>query len=110
MILTANQKRQLRHLWKGELTYEEIADEMGFSEDTLGVAVKFLGLPERDTSNVYMPTPADIRLAAAKIRAAWTQEEREDRLKAAWSARMTTGADNHHGATRGSADGADASS
>jgi len=107
MILTANQKRQLRHLWKGELTYEEIADEMGFSQDLLGEAVLFLGLPDRDTSNVFMPTSADIRLAAAKIRAEWSQDEREDRLKAATSARMATGADKHHDATGRSADGAD---
>lgn len=88
MKLTPNQKRALRHLWKGELTLDEIAEEMCFTAEELDVAVALLGLPEREETDVYLPTREEILLAAAQIRAGWTQAEREARLAAARSVRM----------------------
>lgn len=75
----ANRKRQIRHLWKGELTDGEIAETMGL---TLGELLQFaesLDLPEREESAVFLPTPEQIRLAAAAIRAGWTRAELEAR-------------------------------
>jgi hypothetical protein len=97
MNLTPNQKRALRHLWKGELTLEEIAEEMCFSAEQLDAAVALLGLPEREETDIYLPTREEILLAAAEIRAGWTQAEREARLASARSVRMedATELDNH---------------
>ena len=39
-----------------------------------------LGLTDRVEPDVYVPTPAQIREAAARIRFGWTQAEREARL------------------------------
>jgi hypothetical protein len=82
----ANQKRKLRHLWKGEHTLEEICEEMAMAEpellafaDTLG-----LSLDERPEIDVYLPSPEEIRLATAEIRAGWTPAELEAR-RMPWS-------------------------
>ena len=75
----ANRKRQIRHLWKGELTDAEIAEEMELSLDELLEFAESLGLPEREQSCVYLPTPEQIRLAAAEIRAGWSQAVLEAR-------------------------------
>jgi len=88
MTLTPNQKRAIRHLWKGELTMEEIAEEMGFTPAQLEAAAASLGLPARLESDVYLPTRDEIRREAAKIRAGWTPPEREARLAWSWRARM----------------------
>lgn len=39
-----------------------------------------LGLSDRVEPDVYVPTEAEIRMAAARIRMGWTQAEREARL------------------------------
>lgn len=86
MTLSANEKRKLRHLWKGDSTVEEIASDMGFSLDQLDEARLSLCLPpasERECK-AYLPTPEQIRLATAEIRAGWSQKDREDRIRAAW--------------------------
>lgn len=88
MILTPNQKRAIRHLWKGELTLAEIAEEMEFTPEQLAEAVASLGLPERSEADVYLPTRAEIRKAAAEIRAGWTPAEREARLCGSWRVRL----------------------
>ena len=75
----ANRKRQIRHLWKGELTDGEIAEEMGLSLGELLQFAEQLGLPARKESCVFLPTPEQIRLAAAAIRAGWTRAELEAR-------------------------------
>lgn len=75
----ANRKRQIRHLWKGELTDGEIAEEMGLSLDELLRFAEQLGLPARKESCVFLPTPEQIRIAAAAIRAGWTRAELEAR-------------------------------
>lgn len=95
--MTPNQKRALRRLWKGELSDAEIADELGISADELQEAAAFLGLPEREDSDVYLPTREEIRIACAEIRSKWTQAEREARRASAWSGRLieTTGLDTH---------------
>lgn len=88
MKLTPNQKRALRHLWKGELTMEEIAEEMNFTAFELSEAVRLMNLPDRVEPDIYIPTREEILLEAAKIRAKWTPAEREARRCAAWSARL----------------------
>lgn len=80
----ANRKRQIRHLWKGELTDGEIAEEMGLSIGELLQFAEQLGLPARKESCVFLPTPEQIRLAAAAIRAGWTRAELEAR-RMPWS-------------------------
>lgn len=75
----ANRKRQLRRLWKGELTDEEIAETMGLTIGELLQFAEVLNLPEREQSCVYLPTPEQIRLAAAQIRAGWSQAVLESR-------------------------------
>lgn len=101
MKLTANQKRALRRLWSGDLDLLEIAEDLTFSTylwiengeecevttfDVAAVvaAAKSLGLTDRPQVEIFVPTPEQIRLAAAEIRAGWTQREREERLKHAW--------------------------
>lgn len=80
MILSANQKRAIRRLWKGDLTTQEICEELGFTEDRLLAAAAFLRLPERVEPDVYIPTEVEIRLQCAIIRSGWTPAEREARL------------------------------
>ncbi len=75
----ANRKRQIRHLWKGELTIGEIAEVMCMTHGELLEFADSLGLPEREETCVYLPTPEQIRLAAASIRAGWTRAELEAR-------------------------------
>ena len=84
--LDANGKRKLRRLWRGELTLEEVAHEMEVTLDELGVLAACLGLPERAEPDVYLPTPVEIQMAAARIREKWTPAEREASLKRAHSA------------------------
>lgn len=80
MMLSANQKRAIRRLWKGDLTTQEICEELGFTESMLLAASAILGLPERTEPDVFVPTPEYIRLECAKIRMKWTAAEREARL------------------------------
>lgn len=85
----ANQKRRLRHLWKGELTIAEICDEMEMSEPELLAFAKTLGLDadERPEVDCFIPTPEQIRLAAAAIRAQWSAAELEAR-RMPWRGRL----------------------
>lgn len=101
MKLTANQKRALRRLWDGDLSIEEIAEDLSlasgewlrdgelvevvdFDVAVVMQAASSLGLGERPQIEVYVPTLAEIRSATALIRSRWTQREREERLKHAW--------------------------
>jgi hypothetical protein len=99
MKLTPNQKRALRHLWKGELTFNEIAEEMEFSPEQLEAVAKSMGLPQRVDPETYLPSREEIRMAAAMIRSEWSQAEREARLASAWSGRLNnaTGGDTNAG-------------
>lgn len=86
MILSANEKRKLRHLWKSDCPLDEIQEDMGFTAEKLEQARVFLGLPpaaDRECK-AYLPTPEEIRLATAEIRSKWSQSEREERLRSAW--------------------------
>lgn len=87
-MLDAKGKRKLRRLWKGELTLDEVASEMDVSLDGLFQLAATLGLHDRVEPDVYMPTTLEIQKAAARIRSEWTSHEREERLKAAHSARL----------------------
>jgi len=82
--LTANEKRKLRHLWKGDYTIEKIREDMEFDEGQLAAAVAFLGLPAERECKPYIPTREEIRLATAEIRSNWSQTEREERIRSAW--------------------------
>ena len=117
MNLTANQKRALRRLWSGDLDLLEIAEDLTFSTylwvqdgeeceilvfDVAAVvqAARALGLNERPQVEIFVPTPEQIRVAAALIREGWTQREREDRRKGAWVSGIledATEADNNAG-------------
>lgn len=92
MKLTANHKRALRRLWKGDLTTEEICTEVGLTAEQLVFAAQSMGLPPREEPEFYLPDEATIRLECAKIRASWTPEEREARLG---RIKKATGADNN---------------
>lgn len=117
MKLTANQKRALRRLWSGDLDLLEIAEDLSFSTylwsqageecevttfDVAAVieAARSLGLTDRPQVEIYVPSPEQIRVAAAEIRSRWTQREREERLKHAWLSGIleeATDGDNHAG-------------
>jgi len=84
---SANKKRKLRHLWKGELSFQEICEEMGMSPIALLAYAASLGLGERPEVEVYIPTPEQIRLAAAAIRAGWSPAELEAR-RTPWHGRI----------------------
>lgn len=87
----ANQKRLIRRLWVGEYTIVEICEEMQMSPAELMVFAKSLGLGERPPVECYLPTQEEIRLACAKIRAGWSEAEREARRAAAWHGKMDIG-------------------
>lgn len=79
-MLTPNKKRSLRRLWRGDLTNDEICDELGFTKDQLEEARVLLDLPEREEPDVYVPTQEEIRMACARIRSSWSQSTREQRI------------------------------
>ena len=80
MKLTANQKRAIRRLWKGDLTTEEICEEMQFTGNQLDEARTSLGLPEREEPDTYLPSPLQIKIECAKIRETWSESTREQRI------------------------------
>lgn len=84
----ANKKRQLHRLWAGDSSLDEICDDLGMAEDEVLELALSLGLPARQEPEFFLPSPEEIRLECAKIRAGWTQTERESRRSAAWSARL----------------------
>jgi hypothetical protein len=109
--LTANQKRALRRLWEENLTLDEIASDLTFSTyewpeeavvtefDVPAVlrAAMFLCLgPRPDVPPP--PSQEEIRIAAAKIRAGWTQAERESRLRSAWGGTIDNATGDNNGA------------
>jgi len=83
----ANAKRRLRRLWVGDSTVEEMCEELGLNQKQFEALAEELGLGER--GGVYLPTQEDIRRECAKFRMSWSQHERESRLEASRSARMT---------------------
>lgn len=101
MILTANQKRAIRRLWKCDLTRLEIAEEIGFTPEQLDEAAAALSLPERDDPVVYLPSREEIRLATARLRSQWSQAEREARISAAWSGKIKVSTEDEQNACRG---------
>jgi hypothetical protein len=77
----ANLRRRLRRLWASDCLFSELCDEMGMTGDEVRLYAAAMGLgPDRPEPDVYLPTPEQIRIETAKIRAAWTPEEREARL------------------------------
>ena len=122
MKLTANQKRALRRLWSGDLDLLEIAEDLTFSTyiwmqageecevtsfdvaDVVAAAAE-LGLHERPQVEIFVPSPEQIRVAAAQIRAGWSEREREERRKGAWCAgilKVATEEDNDAGGSASS--------
>jgi len=120
--LTANQKRALRRLWSGDLDLLEIAEDLTFSTyiwmqageecevtsfdvaDVVAAAAE-LGLHERPQVEIFVPSPEQIRVAAAQIRAGWSEREREERRKGAWCAgilKVATEEDNDAGGSASS--------
>jgi hypothetical protein len=95
----ANEKRKLHRLWAGDSTFAEICEEMAMPPDAVREFASSLGLGHREEPEFYLPTPEQIRLETARIRAGWSQTEREARLEAARAVRMNepTGHDNDDG-------------
>lgn len=75
----ANLKRRLRRRWRSDAGLDELAAEFGMTEAALLALAASLGLGEREVE-CYLPSPEEIRLATAKLRAGWTETERESRL------------------------------
>lgn len=75
----AIRKRQFRRRWNSDATIDELCDEFGMDEVELLNFAQGLGLGGRDC-NCYTPSREQIRLECAKIRAKWTESEREARL------------------------------
>ena len=92
----ANQKRRLRRLWASDCSFEELCEEMGMAAPELRRYAATLGLTDRPDPDCYVPSPLDIKIAAAQIRMGWTQVEREARLEGRLSDRLdnATGSDN----------------
>lgn len=84
----ANLKRRIRRLWTGDLTMEEIVEEVGMPEDEFLAIAATLGLHDRPEPDVYLPTPEEIRLAAAEIRRGWSRPELEARRCPSWRGMM----------------------
>jgi hypothetical protein len=97
----ANQKRKLRRLWSySDLSFDEVCDEMGMGSDELVAYAKSLGLEDRVEPLVFIPSPEQIRIAAAEIRAGWSEAERECRLGAGVFARMNNATEPHNDDSR----------
>lgn len=79
---SANLKRRVRRLWAGDLTLREICEELALGEAEFLALAAGLGLRNRPEPDVYLPTPEQIRLAAADIRAGWSRAELESRRMA----------------------------
>lgn len=77
---SANLKRAIRARWNSELTNEEIAEEVGMTLPTFLAFAASMGLKDRTPAECYMPSAEEIRIACARIRDGWTNEEREARL------------------------------
>lgn len=93
----ANQKRKLRRLWSySDLSFDEVCDEMEMSESELRQYAASLGLTEREEPSVFIPTPEQIRMAAAEIRSGWSQADRESRLGAGAFGRMSNATEQHN--------------
>lgn len=84
----ANRKRKLRHLWRGELGLDEIAEALEMPIGELLAFAESLRLGPRPEVEVYIPTPEQIRLACAEIRSGWSRSELEAR-RTAWSGRLS---------------------
>jgi intergrase/recombinase len=75
----ANLKRRVRRLWAGDLTLDEICEEIGMLRDEFLALAATLGLTDRQEPDVYIPTVEQIRIEAAIIRSQWSQAELEAR-------------------------------
>jgi intergrase/recombinase len=75
----ANLKRRVRRLWAGDLTLDEICEEIAMERDEFLALAATLGLRDRQEPDVYIPTVEQIRIKAAIIRSRWTQAELEAR-------------------------------
>lgn len=84
----ANLKRRVRRLWAGDLTMEEICDELGMPQDEFLALAASLGLRDRPEPDVYIPSQEAIRLAAAQIRAGWSNAELEARRVSWWRGKL----------------------
>ena len=82
-------RKKLRKLWVSELTFDEICDELELEAGELNRLAEEFDLGERPECDIYIPTPEEIRLRAAAIRANWTQAEREARIERAHSVTIT---------------------
>lgn len=75
----ANHKRRIKRLWGGDLTLEEICEEIGMTKAEFLAEAAALGLENRPEPDVYVPTPEAIRMEAAEIRRGWSPEVLESR-------------------------------
>jgi hypothetical protein len=80
-----------------EVTSFDVADVVAAAAE--------LGLHERPQVEIFVPSPEQIRVAAAEIRAGWSEREREERRKGAWCAgilKVATEEDNDAGGSASS--------
>lgn len=92
----ANKKRKLHRLWNSENTIDEICEEMDMDEDEVVVLATEMGLPEMPEScRSYIPTPEELRLACAAVRAGWTDAERDARRTGCFIDRIGYATDQH---------------
>jgi hypothetical protein len=75
----ANRKRRLRRRWASDASLEELAAEFGVVEPELLRMAEELGLGPRE-AECYLPSQEEIRLACSRLRAGWSDAERESRL------------------------------
>lgn len=80
-------ERAFRALWEAGVPLRDIATRLNVGADTLGGVRRRLGLPARTATTrprpranaIDDPTPAEIAVRAAEVRARWDDETRERR-------------------------------
>lgn len=72
-------RRKIQRLWVGELTLDEVCEEMGMTEAELTAFASSIGLPPRGHVECYLPAPLEIVEACARYRHSWQPGEREVR-------------------------------
>lgn len=71
----------LRWYASDDVTNDEMAADLGMSMLEFFEACTECGLVPRKEPDIFIPTPAEIAIAAAKIRDSWSAETLETRLR-----------------------------
>ena len=83
--VTTEEEEHIRRTYADQaLLNDDIASDLDMNEAEYLEACVAIGLEPRVNPPIYVPTQMDIMMAAAEIRANWTQADRDERLRSAW--------------------------